>query len=270
MIRVRRNQPALFVSDMHLSDSHPRTVRDFLATLHEHSRDAAFVFLLGDLFDAWVGDDALGSPDGETCVRDFADALRVLSARGTAVYAMRGNRDFLLGDGFAATVGASLLPDPSVIELHGVRVVLAHGDALCTDDIDYQAFRRLARSPDWQARFLARPLADRLASARAMREESEQRKSAKPAELMDVNAQAVANLLRASAAQILIHGHTHRPAHHWLMIDQAPAQRWVLPDWDESNGRAGLLLARDGLLMPIGSWPQPVPAPQALTAPTSR
>ena len=96
MIALRRDQPALFVSDMHLSDAHPRTVRDFLATLHEHSRDAAFVFLLGDLFDAWVGDDTLGSPDAEACVREFADALQRLSARGTAVYAMRGNRDFLL------------------------------------------------------------------------------------------------------------------------------------------------------------------------------
>lgn len=267
MIRVRRDQPALFVSDMHLSDSHPRTARDFLAALDEHARDAAFVFLLGDLFDAWVGDDALGSPDAQACVREFADALRALSARGATVYAMRGNRDFLLGAGFTAAVGAHLLPDPCVIELHGTRVVLAHGDALCTDDIDYQAFRRLARSPDWQARFLSRPLTDRLASARAMREESEQRKSAKPAELMDVNDQAVAELLRESQAQILIHGHTHRPAHHRGLLDAAPTQRWVLPDWDEPAGRAGLLLAREGMLIPIGRWPQPAPAPQALQAP---
>ena len=266
MIRVRRDQPALFVSDMHLSDAHPRTARDFLAALDEHARDAAFLFLLGGLFDAWLGDDTLGSPDAEACVREFVGALQELSSRGTAVYAMRGNRDFLLGTGFAATVGARLLPDPCVIELHGTRVVLAHGDALCTDDTDYQAFRRLARSPDWQAGFLSRPLADRLASARAMREESEQRKSAKPAEIMDVNDQAVAQLLRESAAQVLIHGHTHRPALHRGVLDAAPTQRWVLPDWDEPAGRAGLLLARDATLIPIGRWPQPAPAPQALLA----
>jgi len=264
MIALRRDQPALFVSDMHLSDAHPRTARDVLRTLNEYARDAAFVFLLGDLFDAWVGDDALGSPEVETCVREFADTLRGLAAGGTAVCVMRGNRDFLMGAGFAAAVGARLLPDPCVVDLHGTRVVLAHGDALCTDDTDYQAFRLLARSPDWQARFLSRPLADRLASARAMREESEHRKSAKPAELMDVNEPAVANLLRESAAQVLIHGHTHRPAFHRGLLDAAPTQRWVLPDWDEAAGRGGALLAREGVLRPAGRWPQPAPAPQAL------
>ncbi|HPU51933.1 MAG TPA: UDP-2,3-diacylglucosamine diphosphatase [Burkholderiaceae bacterium] len=263
MIRVRRDQTALFVSDMHLSDSHPATVRAFLAALDEHGREADFVFLLGDLFDAWVGDDALDAPDGEACVRGFADALRALSARGATVCLMRGNRDFLLGSTFADAVGARLLPDPCVIELHGVPVVLAHGDALCTDDTDYQAFRQLARSPEWQAGFLSRALTDRLASARTMRQQSEDLKSTKQAELMDVNGQAVAQLLRDTATRVMIHGHTHRPAHH--AQQGSGAQRWVLPDWDEQAGRAGLLLARDGTLFPVGRWPEPAPSPQPLS-----
>ena len=279
MIRVRRDQPALFVSDMHLSDAHPDTARQVIDALAESAQGVDFVFLLGDLFDAWVGDDLIGDAGCERSVRDFLALLRQWQAQGKAVYALHGNRDFLLGIRPAAAqadaggqtgndlqraCGVRLLPDPCVIELHGEPVTLSHGDALCTDDTDYQAFRRLARTPAWQAAFLAQPLAARLTAARAMREQSRQHTREKDERLMDVNPQAVRALLHDTGTRVLVHGHTHRPAHQVLDLDDGAAQRWVLPDWDAAEHRGGMLVARDGVMLPLGEWPEPRPVGAAL------
>jgi UDP-2,3-diacylglucosamine hydrolase len=268
MIRVRSDETALFVSDVHLSEAQPETGAAFLAALAHHARGIAHLFILGDAFDAWVGDDALEDPGCDRLVLDLVDRLTELATAGTAVHYLHGNRDFLLGEGaragrpgFEARSGARRLPDPCTIELHGHPAVLTHGDLLCTDDLDYLEFRRQARSPAWQAAFLARPLSDRLAAARAMRDESERSKSGKTMAIMDASPEAARQMLRDSGARLLIHGHTHRPARHRTDIDGEAAVRWVLPDWDAAAGRGGALLARDGSLEPVGDWPAETRSP---------
>lgn len=261
MIRVRADEAAIFVSDMHLSEAHPETGAALLAALDRHARDAAHLFILGDAFDAWVGDDLLDDPGCNPLVLAFVHRLAALSAAGTVVHYLHGNRDFLLGEGarsgrpgFEAQSGARRLPDPCVIDLQGRVAVLTHGDTLCTDDVDYLAFRQQARSPAWQTAFLARPLGDRLAAARAMREESERSKGGKAMAIMDASPQAAQALLREHGARLLIHGHTHRPACHRSVIDGETTLRWVLPDWDAQQPRGGMLLARDGVLERLGRW----------------
>jgi UDP-2,3-diacylglucosamine hydrolase len=255
MIRVPRGDTALFASDTHLSDAQPRTGAAFLAALEQHTRGITQLFLLGDLFDAWIGDDVLDDPGCETLALALVRQLAALTARGCAVYYLHGNRDFLLGDGFEARCGASRLPDPCLIDLHGVPTVLTHGDTLCTGDTEYLAFRALSRSPAWQQAFLARPLGERLATARAMRAQSEQSKHAKPMAIMDATDDAIIALLRDSGARQIIHGHTHRPARHAHRLGHEVRPRWVLPDWDADGARGGMLLARDGELLPLGDWP---------------
>lgn len=241
----------LFGSDLHLSADDPATLRLVLESLDEHAAGCTHLFLLGDLFDAWVGDDA---PD------EAADALLSafgsLAARGVAVFAMRGNRDFLLGTpppGVTADPlgahGARLLDDPCVVDLFGVRTLLTHGDALCTDDADYQAFRIATRSPEWQREFLSRPLAERQRVATGLRGESELAKGAKAPSIMDVNARACVDAVRSNAAARLIHGHTHRPASH-----ATPIERWVLPDWDAQRGRGGWLRVDARGARRVGPW----------------
>jgi UDP-2,3-diacylglucosamine hydrolase len=149
---------------------------------------------------------------------------------------MHGNRDFLLGEAFTHATGASLLPEQAVANLYGRPTLLLHGDVLCTDDLDYQQFRRLVRDPGWQARFLARPLPERLALARQLRERSEQVKGDKRPEIMDANPTAVQNAFRQHGVARMIHGHTHRPAHHRLTVDDRACERWVLPDWYDTGG----------------------------------
>lgn len=217
------------LSDQHLQAAEPGTFaswRDFLA-----SSPADAVFLLGDLFEVWVGDDVLDAPDSGSGERDFArtcaDALRTVSAR-KPVYLIHGNRDFLLGAGFFARTGVTPLADPAVLHWGARRWLLSHGDAQCTGDTDYQAFRAQVRSPAWQADFVARPLAEREAIARGLRDGSEQRKRQGLA-WSDLDAATVRHQLRAAGAPVLIHGHTHRPAEHDLGDGLA---RWVLSDWD--------------------------------------
>jgi len=255
MIRVRRGETALFVSDTHLSDGQPDTGEAFLAALAHHAPGTTHLFLLGDLFDAWVGDDVLDDPGCEAVARALVAALAALAAAGTTVHYLHGNRDFLLGEGFEACSRAHRIPDPCMIDLHGVPTALVHGDTLCTGDTDYLAFRRQSRSAAWQTAFLARPLAERLSAARAMRARSEQSKHAKPMALMDATEDAVLALLRDSGARQIIHGHTHRPARHRHTAAGVDAWRWVLPDWDAQLSRGGMLLAREGELRPVGDWP---------------
>ena len=221
--------PALFISDLHLSEDRPATTAAFLRFLHGPARRAGSLYILGDLFEYWAGDDDVASPFNHA----LCAALHELPARGVAVHYLTGNRDLLAAAGFAAAAGLTLLPDPSLIRCGTQRVLLSHGDALCTDDLAYQAFRRQARDPVWQAGFLAQPLAARKAFIENLRRQSEAAKQQKSMEIMDVNADAVAALLREHGHPTLVHGHTHRPARHVHDVDGQACARWVLADWHE-------------------------------------
>ena len=221
---------ALYISDLHLSEERPEANERFFRFVEEDAAGADALYVLGDLFEYWIGDEDLDSAFNAVVVGFF----RRLSAAGTRLYFMHGNRDFLVGERFAAASGASLLADPTVRD----GVLLMHGDTLCTDDIDYQAWRRTARDPAWQGDFLAKPLAARRAAVLGMREKSKEVIGAKPADIMDVNDDAVRQALRRHGVSRLVHGHTHRPGLHRLEVDGQRCERWVLPDW---YGRGGYL-----------------------------
>jgi UDP-2,3-diacylglucosamine hydrolase len=227
---------ALFISDLHLASERPAVNERFFEFLRERAARADRLFILGDLFEHWIGDDELEAADGEPLGRAVADALRELSRGGVGIALMHGNRDFLLGRGFCAASGARLLQDPSVEKIGGVRTLLMHGDTLCTDDHDYQAWRRIARSRQWQEDFLAKDLAERRRTVEAMRARSREVVGAKPADIMDVNDATVREAFRTHGLTRLIHGHTHRPARHALDVDGRRCERWVLPDWYERGG----------------------------------
>lgn len=226
---------SLFVSDLHLAADTPAASARFLAFLNDVAPQADALYLLGDLFEAWIGDDDLASPPHAA----VAAALQSLSAAGVRLFVLHGNRDFLLGPGFCAASGATLLEEPAVVDLYGTPTLLLHGDSLCTDDVAYQQFRAQTRDPAWQRALLARPLDERRQLARQLRAQSEMAKDDKTMAIMDVNAAAVAEALRKNACTRLIHGHTHRPARHLLDIDGRRCERWVLTDWDAA--RAGYL-----------------------------
>jgi UDP-2,3-diacylglucosamine hydrolase len=226
--------PALFISDLHLTEERPEANEQFIDFLEGTARGARALYILGDFFEYWIGDDDLDEPFNAV----MAGLLRRLTAGGVALYLMHGNRDFLIGERFCAATGAQLLSDPTVHEIGGVKTLLAHGDTLCTDDLDYQNWRRIARSGDWQRDFLARPRGERRAMVRGLREKSKEVIQAKTAQIMDVNEAAVAQALRSQGISRLVHGHTHRPGRHALTVDGTPAERWVLPDW---YGRGGYL-----------------------------
>lgn len=220
----------LFISDLHLDPRRPAVTALFLDFLSGPGHDCAALYILGDLFEAWIGDD-----EDDPHALEVLAGLRTATARGLPVFVMHGNRDFLLGDGFVRQTGCRLLAEPALIDLGGERVLLLHGDTLCTDDHEYQQFRALVRDPAWQAQFLARPLAERRAMAAQMRETSRQRTGGKPAEIMDVNPETVVAAMRAHGVRTLIHGHTHRPAIHTFELDGQPARRIVLGDWYEQG-----------------------------------
>ncbi|MBI2960610.1 MAG: UDP-2,3-diacylglucosamine diphosphatase [Betaproteobacteria bacterium] len=216
----------LFISDLHLCKSRPGINGIFLDFLAGRARRAQALYILGDLFDYWAGDD------------DLADALNAAVAEALAqcaaampVFLLRGNRDFLIGSRFAAAAGVRLLDEPALIEVDRSPALLAHGDALCTDDVEYQRFRAQVRSPDWINSFLAKPLSERRHEIEALRSQSEREKQRKSAAIMDANAEAVASLLRAHGYPRLIHGHTHRPARHEHIVDGRHCERWVLGAW---------------------------------------
>ncbi|MES2016938.1 MAG: UDP-2,3-diacylglucosamine diphosphatase [Pseudomonadota bacterium] len=215
---------ALFISDLHLQPSHPRTSAAFFAFLQERAMAAHALYLLGDLFEYWAGDDDLTDPFHQQIVQ----ALRAVSDAGVAVYWIAGNRDFLVGQAFASACGLTLLAEPHVLDIGGQRVTLVHGDAQCTDDLKYMAFRAQVRDPAWQAQFLALPLAQRKGIIASMREGSRAAHTTKSYELMDVTPAAVDALLATTGSDILIHGHTHRPALH----SDGAKRRYVLPDWE--------------------------------------
>lgn len=217
----------LFISDLHLDPQRPEILALFTRFLDElDPNETEALYILGDLFEAWIGDDE----DAPAC-QAISDRLRTVSERGIALNIMHGNRDFLLGPVFAERCGARLIDDPARVDLYGTPTLLMHGDTLCTDDLEYQAFRRQVRDPDWQQQFLALPLAERRRMAAGLRETSREQTAAKRPEIMDVNPHAVTRAMREAGVHCLIHGHTHRPAVHEFDLDGRPARRIVLGDW---------------------------------------
>jgi UDP-2,3-diacylglucosamine hydrolase len=229
----------LLISDLHLTEERPEANERFIALLEEKGRAADALYILGDFFEYWIGDDDLAEPFNAV----VAGLLKDLTRRGVPVYLMHGNRDFLIGQGFCAATGSTLLQDPTVVDIAGVKTLLMHGDTLCTDDLDYQTWRRKARDPAFQAAFLAKSLDERRHQVHQMREKSKQVVQEKTAEIMDVNDEAVRAALRSHGVRRLIHGHTHRPGRHAIEVDGKRCERWVLPDW---YGRGGYLQVGSG------------------------
>jgi UDP-2,3-diacylglucosamine hydrolase len=231
----------LFISDLHLCADRPEITASFLDFLRNTATPARSLYILGDLFEYWAGDDEVEDSHHQQVIL----ALRDLSNTGVAIFLMHGNRDFLIGSDFCNIAHVSLLKDPTIIDLFGTKTLLSHGDALCTDDIAYQTFRLQVRDPKWQADFLSQSLAARKQQVEAIRQRSEQEKSGKSVAIMDVNNEAVAALLKVHAyPSLLIHGHTHRPKKHTLQIDGHSITRWVLGDWYEQGSY--LMCNRDG------------------------
>ena len=223
---------SLLIADLHLCDSRPETSRLFFDFLAGTAIHADALYILGDLFEYWLGDDTLDIP----LHQHVCQALNQLANSGVSIYFMHGNRDFLLAEAFARACHAMLLADPCLVNLYGAPSLLMHGDTLCTDDVSYLAFREQVRNPNWQSQFLAQPLDTRVAIAQQARNQSESAKQEKSAAIMDVNATAVIEVLRQFHYPRLIHGHTHRPALHTVSIDGHRCQRWVLTDWYEQGG----------------------------------
>jgi UDP-2,3-diacylglucosamine hydrolase len=216
----------LFISDLHIDASRPRIIEQFLGFLQAEARSAEALYILGDLFESWIGDDA---PDPAQSAA--ISGLRTLTSSGVPCFVMHGNRDFLLSSQFCAMSGAELLPDPLIVTLYGEAVLVMHGDALCTDDRAYQRLRATVRDADWQRQFLALSVEARRALAGAARAGSQAHTAAMEYAITDVNADSVAMALRAAATSTLLHGHTHRPAIHALQVDGRPRTRIVLGDW---------------------------------------
>ncbi len=216
----------LFISDLHLDSDQPEIQQQLLAFIEQDAKGSDALYILGDLFEVWLGDD-----DDNADHQRTIDALKQLHSDGTPVYILHGNRDFLLGEQFAQNAHCSILPDPSVIDLYGQQVMIMHGDLLCSDDVAYQAFRQQIRNPQWQAQFLQLPLAQRKQIAEDLRKKSQQETQGKTMDIMDVTQATVDDFMQQYAVHTLIHGHTHRPdIHTWTSKDER-MQRIVLGDW---------------------------------------
>ncbi|MGD8976178.1 MAG: UDP-2,3-diacylglucosamine diphosphatase [Gammaproteobacteria bacterium] len=227
----------LLVSDLHLDSGQPEIIDQFLDFLSGDATSARALFILGDLFESWIGDD-----DPDPAKHRVVRALHALTASGTDGFFMAGNRDFLVGNVFEARSGFRRLEDPAIMAIEGEPVLLMHGDTLCTDDVEYQRFRGMVRDPIWQQHFLARSADHRIAMVRQARDASRIETSGKPAEIMDVNQAAVEQAIREHGVHTLIHGHTHRPAIHHFVVDETPSTRIVLGDWHQE----GSVLRWDG------------------------
>jgi len=222
----------LFISDLHLCASRPQMTAVFLQFLQNTATQANALYILGDLFEYWAGDDDVDNSHHQALIAGFHQ----LATTGVNIYFMHGNRDFLISENFCNSANITLLQDPTLITLYGKKVLLSHGDDLCTDDIAYQKFRLQVRDSTWQANFLNQPLQLRKNQIEVIRLRSEQEKSHKSAEIMDVNEEAVAHLLKAyNYPELLIHGHTHRPNQHYIQLDGHTITRWVLDDWYEQG-----------------------------------
>ena len=217
----------LFISDLHLEAERPDISKQFLHFLETEASEAEELYILGDLFEYWIGDDGsevLGH-------RSVEQALKHTVDKGTEVFFLHGNRDFLIGEAFADRTGCQLLTDPVIIEPDGQKILLTHGDALCTDDLEHQQARHQMLSSKWKMAFLQQSIEDRRQAAGALRAKSESGKQNKPMEIMDVNQQAVEKMMRTHGVEVMIHGHTHRPAVHEFLLDGELARRYVLGDW---------------------------------------
>ena len=220
----------LFISDLHLEAERPDISKQLLTFLKEEATHADDLYILGDLFEAWVGDD-----DPNTHYFPIKQALRKLSDGGVPVYFMHGNRDFLVGQQFANETGVKILKDPYKITLYGQKTLLSHGDLLCTDDVQYQRVRKMVRDPDWQRNMRAKPLKERLRIAHEARRQSLEQTINMSLEIMDVNQQAVEDIIRKHKVDVLLHGHTHRPDVHTVDLGNRKAKRIVLGDWHKQG-----------------------------------
>jgi UDP-2,3-diacylglucosamine hydrolase len=241
----------LFISDLHLEPARPDITRSLLQFLADNAGRCDALYVLGDLFEVWIGDD-----EESALADEVASAFRAFAAAGSAVFLLHGNRDFLIGTDYAARCSASLINEPWRLPLGASEVLLLHGDTLCTDDVDYLAFRQQVRDPAWQQAFLARPLSERQAFARQAREQSRVATAGKAMTIMDVNPAAVEAALLGSELKTLLHGHTHRPAVHEVPLPRAIAgshsgQRIVLGSWDES----GWYAESDGTTIHLHQFP---------------
>lgn len=228
---IPSSNTSLFISDLHLCASRPKITAAFIEFLQHTASKAKALYILGDLFEYWAGDDDISDEFNLQII----NAFKVLAESDIKIYFMHGNRDFLIADDFCRAAGITLLPDPSIINLHGQKVLLSHGDDLCTDDFAYQQFRVQVRDKQWQADFLSQPLQVRKKQIEAIRMRSEQEKSQKSSTIMDVNSDAVNALIRKYLPDLLIHGHTHRPNRHSISLDGKLITRWVLGDWYEQG-----------------------------------
>ena len=243
---------ALFVSDLHLQAAMPHTAEAFFSFLHEHALHTKQLYLLGDIFEYWAGDD-----DANPFNQRVIDEIRAVSDNGVEIFWISGNRDFLVGEQFAKASGAKLLGDPFVTIIAGEKVVLTHGDALCTDDLAYMGFRAQVRQTAWQSEFLARPLEQRKAIIAGLRQGSRDAQKEKTDAIMDVNANAVGSLFDSTDTATMIHGHTHRPARHVDLDNGTQRCRYVLPDWDwdcdiETKRGGWISIAPNGKIERIG------------------
>jgi UDP-2,3-diacylglucosamine hydrolase len=220
----------LFVSDLHLEAERPEIGEQFIAFLSGPARAADALYILGDLFEAWIGDD-----DPSPYYAGMKAAIRELSDSGVAVFFMHGNRDFMIGERFAEETGVTILEDPCTIDLHGEKILLSHGDYLCTDDVEYQQFRTMTRNPEWRATMLAKSVEERIGIARQARDQSRASYGTLGEEITDVNQDAVDTAIREYGVDVLLHGHTHRPAVHPFHVDERPVHRIVLGDWYEQG-----------------------------------
>ncbi len=222
----------LFISDLHLCQSRPHITTAFLNFLQNTALQANALYILGDLFEYWAGDDEVDDAHHQPIIAAF----QALADAGVKIYFMHGNRDFLISTSFCNTAKITLLQDPAPINLYGKRVLLSHGDNLCTDDVAYQEFRQQVRDPKWQTEFLSQSLQARKGQIEAIRVRSEHEKSQKSAQIMDVNQDAITALLTAyNYPELLIHGHTHRPNQHHIHLNGHNVTRWVLGDWYEQG-----------------------------------
>lgn len=235
----------LFISDLHLHESRPEVTEGFQKFLRTQAQSAEALYILGDFFDVWIGDD-----DDSPLATQTAEHLRQLADQGVAIYLMHGNRDFLLGEQFANNAGATLIDDPTVVQLGERSAVLMHGDTLCTRDVDYMAFRAQVRAPQWQAQALSQPLAVRRQIAMELRNQSTSMSSLKAEDIMDVTPEEVVRVMEEANASVLIHGHTHRPKRHPLEVKGQAAERIVLGDWHEH----GWCLRAEGSELSLESW----------------
>ena len=219
-----------FISDLHLQEERPEVTDAFLSFLDSTAKEAQYLYILGDLFEVWIGDDFKSELS-----HLIKEKLLLLKATSTSVFAMHGNRDFLIGERFCEETGITLLDDPYKLDLFGKATLLMHGDLLCTKDVDYQEFRNMSRNPQWRKEFLNKPIEERERMAEALRLDSKEATNLKKDEIMDVTPEAVEEIMTLHNVELLIHGHTHRPKVHSLEINEIPAQRIVLGDWDKSG-----------------------------------